>query len=163
MNETWFETTIHARRAILYDSKGNVKKYSKDQFDMSIRANDGTEICELVGLYIHTYRSPKNRFHQRRIIPRRRTSVIRSTSGSSLVRFLKKLITIFKDNELKITVIAGKNSINFVDINFCLNSESYQPYRKPKDEPLYINRNSNNQPTILSRLPQTVSKKIPSL
>ena len=54
MNETWFETTIHARRAILYDSKGNVKKYSKDQFDMSIRANDGAEICELVGLYIHT-------------------------------------------------------------------------------------------------------------
>ena len=86
--------------------------------------------------------------------------MIRSASGSSLDRYWKKLITLFQDIELKITV---KTSINFLDINFCLNSESYQPYRKPNDEPLYINRNSNHPPTILSRLPQTISKRISSL
>ena len=89
--------------------------------------------------------------------------MIRSASGSSLDRHRKKLITLFQDNELKITVITGKTSINFLDINFCLNSESYQAYRKPNDEPLYINRNSNHPPTILSRLPQTISKRISSL
>ena len=73
------------------------------------------------------------------------------------------LITIFQDNELKITVISGKTSINFLDINFGQNSESYQPYRKPNDEPLYINRYSYHPPTILSRLPQTISKRILSL
>ena len=53
--------------------------------------------------------------------------------------------------------------MNFLDINICLNSQSYQPYRKPNDEPLYNNRNSNHPPTILSRLPQTISKRISSL
>ena len=47
--------------------------------------------------------------------------------------------------------------------DFYLNSESYQPYRKPNDEPLHINRISNHPPTILSRLPQTISKRISSL
>ena len=32
----------------------------------------------------------------------------------------------------------------------------------PNDEPLYINRNSNHSPTILSRLPQTIRKRISS-
>ena len=61
-------------------------------------------------------------------------------------------------------------AINSLDINFCLNSESYQPYniyiyiyKKPNDEPLYINRNSNHPPTILSWLPQTISKRKSSL
>ena len=75
------------------------------------------------------------------------------------LRFLL-LISLFQDNELKITVNTEKISINFLDINFCLNSESYQPYRKPIDEPLYINRSSNHPPTILFRLPQTISKRI---
>ena len=89
--------------------------------------------------------------------------MIRSASGSSLDRYWKKLITLFQDNELKITVKTGKTSINFLDINFCLNSESYQPYRKPNDEPLYIKRNSNHPPTMLSKLLQTISKRISSL
>ena len=87
---------------------------------------------------------------------------MRSASGSSLDRYRKKLITLFQDNELKITVKTGKTLINFLDINFCLNSESYQPYRKPNDEQLYINRNSNHPPTILSRLSQTISMRISS-
>ena len=44
-----------------------------------------------------------------------------------------------------------------------LNNISTFSYRKPNDEPLYINRNSNHPPTILSRLPQIISKRISSL
>ena len=53
--------------------------------------------------------------------------------------------------------------MNFLDVNFCLNSESYQPYRKPSDEPLYIGSNSNYPPTIPSMLPQAISKRKYSL
>ena len=72
---TEFDAIMHARRTILYDHKGNVwtKKNSKNLFDMSMGANDGAEICELVGLYILT-EIHKNKFHKRRIIPRRWTS-----------------------------------------------------------------------------------------
>ena len=50
------------------------KKNSKNQFDVSMGANDGAEICELVELYILTEIHKKHRFHKRWIIPRRRTS-----------------------------------------------------------------------------------------
>ena len=52
---------------------------------------------------------------------------------------------------------------NFLDIDFFLNFESYQPYRKPNEEPLYVTRNTNHPPTILSRPPQAISKTISSL
>ena len=126
-------------------------------------ANDGAEICELVGLYILTEIHENIDFTSVGLYRDDGLAVIRSTSGSSLDRYRKKLITFFQDNELKITVKSGKTSINFLDINFSLNSESYQPYRKPNDEPLYINRNWNHPPTILSRLPQTISKRLTSL
>ena len=150
---------MHARRTILCDHKGNVwtKKNSKNQFDVSMGANDGAEICELVGLYILTEIHKNIDFTSVGLYRDDGLAVIRSASGSSLDRYRKKLITLFQDNELKITVKTGKTSINFLDINFCLNSELYQPYRKPNDEPLYINRNSNHPPTILSRLPQTTN------
>ena len=122
------------------------------------RVNDGAEICELVGLYILTEIHKNMAFTSVGLYRDDGLAVIRSASGSSLDRYRKKLITLFQDNELKITAKTGKTSINF-----CLNSESYQPYRKPNDEPLYINRNSNHPPTILSRLPQTISKRISSL
>ena len=126
-------------------------------------ANDGAEICELVGLYILTEIHKNIDFTSVGLYRDDGIAVIRSASGSSLDSYRKKLITLFQDNELKITVKTGKTSINFLDINFCLNSELYQPYRKPNDEPLYIYRNSNHPPTIISRLPQTISKRISSL
>ena len=130
---------------------------------MSMGANDGAEICELVGLYILTEIHKNIDFTSVGLYRDDGLAVIRSAPGSSLDRYRKKLITLFQDNELTITVKTKKTSINFLDINFCLNSESYQPYRKPNDEPFYINRTSTHPPTILSRLPQTISKKISSL
>ena len=46
----------------------------KQQFDVSMGANDGAEICELVGLYLLTEIHMKHRFHKHRIMQRRRTS-----------------------------------------------------------------------------------------
>ena len=72
-----------------------------------------------------------------------------------------KLISLFQDNELKITVKSGKTSIIYFDNDFRINSSSYQPYRKPKDESSYVDRKLNHPPTILSKLPQTISKRYP--
>ena len=138
-------------------------KRSKNQYDVSIGTNDGTEICELVELYILTEIHKNIDFTSVGLYRYDGLAVIRSASGSSLDRYRKKLITIFQDNEQKITVDTGKTTITCLDIDFCLNSESYQPNRKSNDEPLYISRNSNHSPTMLSRLPQAVSKRISSL
>ena len=44
---------MHARRTLLYDNNDKVwgKQVGRKQFDVSMGAYDGAEICELVGLY----------------------------------------------------------------------------------------------------------------
>ena len=79
-------------------------KNSKDQFHVSIEANDGAEICELVGLYVLTEIHKNIDFTSVVIYRDDGLAVIQSAFGSSFDRYGKKLITIFLDNELKITV-----------------------------------------------------------
>ena len=95
---TEFDAIMHARRTILCDHKGNVwtKKNSKNQFDVSMGANDGAEICELVGLYILTEIHKNIDFTSVGLYRDDGLAVIRSASGSSLDRYRKKLITLFK-------------------------------------------------------------------
>ena len=49
-----YETIMHSRRTLLHDDKGNMwtKKDIKKQFDVSMGAFDGAEVCELIGLYM---------------------------------------------------------------------------------------------------------------
>ena len=90
-------------------------KDSKNQFDMSMVANDGAEICELVGLYMPTEIHENMDFTSVGLYRDDGLAVMRSASGSSLDRYRKKLITLFQDNELKITVDTGKTSINYLN------------------------------------------------
>ena len=64
---------------------------------------------------------------------------------------------------LNITAQANQLSTNFLDITFDLSNGTYKPYRKPNDEPLYINRHSNHPPPIIRELPISVNKRINSL
>ena len=127
---------------------------------VNMRANDGAEICQLV----HSCINPGNiNFTGAGIYRDDGLAMILSQSGRCLYRIRKKFISIFQDNELKITVETGRTSMNLLDINFFQNSESYQPYCEPNNEPLYIDRNSNHPLSILSRLPQAISNGMSSL
>ena len=75
-------------------------------------ANDGAEICKVVGLYILTEVHENIYFTSVDLFRDDGLAVIRSTSGSFLDKFRKKLISLFQDNELRITVNTGKTSIN---------------------------------------------------
>ena len=57
---------------------------------------------------------------------------------------------------------ANQNA-NFLDITLNLTTESYKPYRKPNDQPLYIDKYSNHPRHIIKTLPDTISKRISEL
>lgn len=44
-----------------------------------------------------------------------------------------------------------------------MDTASYQPYRKPNDEPIYINRLSNHPPTIIKNILQAIGRRISEL
>ena len=45
-------------------------------------------------------------------------------------------------------------------LTFDLVKEIYQPYKKPNDDPLYINIKANHPTSILQQLPKSISKRI---
>ena len=72
----------------------------------------------------------------------------------------KDITETFKNLGLKITIEASLKTVNFLDVTLDLGNESYKPYRKPSDNPLYINASSNHPPSILKQLPKNISKRV---
>ena len=62
----------------------------------------------------------------------------------------RNVIKVFKTVGLKITIQAGWCIVSFLDVKFNLNNGTYQPYRKPDNNPVYINKKSNYPPVVLS-------------
>ena len=67
-------------------------------------------------------------------------------SGPQIEQMKKKIIKIFKDCGLSITVTTSITSVDFLDLTLNLKTESYQPSRKPNNDPIYIDINSNHPP-----------------
>ena len=129
-------------------------------FDVPMGCYDGVEVCELVGAYL---------LNQLKVVIAKENiglyrddglGIFKSTSGPEVERKKKELVKIFKNNGLSITVKTNIKTADFLDIHFDLVKEIYQPYKKPSDDPLYINIKSNHPPSILQQLPKSISKRI---
>ena len=76
-------------------------------------------------------------------------------SGPEIEQKRKQIIKIFKDCGLNITI---KTNLTSVDLN--LRDNTYQPYRKPNSEPIYINKSSNHPKNIIKDLPKAIGKRL---
>ena len=70
-------------------------------------------------------------------------------SGPTAERIKKDITRHFKNHGLNITIQTNMKTVNYLDVTFNLNSGTYYPYRKPNDQPLYINTKSNHPPRII--------------
>ena len=70
-------------------------------------------------------------------------AVTRSTARQTK-KLKQKLVKVFEDEGLRITVIANTHSVNFLDVNLDLSNGEFKPYMKPNDTPLYVNSQSNH-------------------
>ena len=75
-------------------------------------------------------------------------------------RRLKKL---FIDMGLNITTDAGMKCTDFLDVKLDLDSGEFCPFRKPNDNPLYIDINSDHPPTIKKQLKNMIQKRLSTL
>jgi hypothetical protein len=153
----------HARQSLLFNNgQAWTKRNSSSSFDVTMGSYDGAEICELVGLFILS--ALEKRFGTNVGLYRDDgLAAINTTSGRLGDKARKDLIQIFGNFGLKITAEANLRRVNFLDITFDLTDGTYKPYRKPNNDPLYINRSSNHPPSILRQLPTSVNKRINKL
>jgi hypothetical protein len=124
---------------------------------------DGAEICELVGLYILNDLSRKFEKDFVGLYRDDGLALIKGKSGRVIDNARKDLCKLFRQYDLKITIQVCYQKVNFLDDTLDHYSESYQPYRKPDNEPLYINSHSNHPPSIIRQIPQSINKLISQL
>ena len=150
-----YETIMHSRRTLLHDNKRNMwtKKVIKKQFDVSMGAFDGAEVCELIGLFIIITINESINFESICLYRDDGLAVLKSATGSESERTRTRLIKTFQDNGLS---IASQTSANFLDITLILRTQSHKPYLKPSNQPLYIEKYSNHPRHIINTLPDTI-------
>ena len=68
----------------------------------------------------------------------------------------EQIINIFKDCSLNITIKTNLTSLDLLDICLNLRDSTYQTYRKPNSEPIYINKCSNHPKNIIKDLPKAI-------
>ena len=155
----------NSRNAFLFTNTDKIDKTNPwrkktGQFDVTMGAPDGAEVCELIGLMIlytmkeqfpllnfGLYRDDGLATHRR--IP-----------GPKLDRIRKDIHKMFSEFGFKVTIEASKPVVNFLDVSLDLNKESYAPYKKPNENPLYINIHSNHPPNVIKEIPNTINRRL---
>ena len=102
-------------------------------------------------------RSTRSRF---RFIPRRWTCTHRRLSASQINRIKKKLFKLFKELGLQITLETNLTRVEFLDVDLNLHQETFEPFRKPNDTPIYVHKLSNHPPHIAKNLPTAIEKRL---
>ena len=125
---------------------------------------DGAEICKLVGIYIQRKLCKLINKKDFGLYRDDGLGILRNTSGPEADRKRKSITKVFKECGLSITCEVNKKIVDFLDVRFNLNDQTYEPYRKPNNNHVYINKHSNH-PRISSmkfqRLYQNVSLVFP--
>ena len=57
------------------------------------------------------------------------------------------------------TAQVNNQIVNFLDITLDLENAKFAPYRKPNNQPLYVDSRSNHPPSILKQIPISINKR----
>ena len=149
----------HARLSVLYHDD-EVWMKSTGLFDVTMGSYDGAQVTDLVGLMLlekmretfpeisfALYRDDGLGHHKR-------------LNAQKLEKLKQKLRKFFEQFDLQITVATGLTKVDFLDVTFDILNNSYQPYRKPNDTPLYINKDSNHPAHIIKNTPKAINKRL---
>lgn len=153
---------LHCRKTFLfYQEEAWVKKTNSD-FDVAMGSLDSAEICELTGLYIQ--------HKMETFIPKENQGLYRDDGlattnlpGPGLDRLRKDICKMFQSLGLKVTIEAGMQTTDFLDVRLSLKDKSYRPFRKDAQIPTYIHKLSNHPPHIKKELPNMIGNRISQL
>ena len=72
------------------------------------------------------------------------------------------MIKFFKHHGLDLEIICNLKRVDYLDVNFDLETGLFKPFNKPNNDPLYIHAKSNHPPSILKQIPKSVSNRLTS-
>ena len=106
---------IHSKRSLLYHQNSPwTKKNSDSPFDITMGSYDGTETCELIGVYMLSLIAPK--FKDEVGLYRDDVITVCKATPREIEKTKQEFSNVFKSNGLKITIEANKKIVNFLDV-----------------------------------------------
>ena len=149
---------MHARKSLLFSKDDVWVKKDNPSFDVTMGSYDGAEVCELVGLYILDKIKVECPDIELGLYRDDGISVIRNQVIINTL--VTKLTNIFKRYNLELKIKHSLVSVDFLDITMNLSTGEYEPYQKPDNEPIYVNKGSNHPPCIVRSLPRMIHKMV---
>ena len=154
------ETIFHDRKSLLYYNKEPWVKKGERNFDVSMGAYDGAEVCELIGIFMLSLLSKHINKNHIGLYRDDGFAILKNTSGPEAEKLKKKLQKLFKEKDLDIIIQCNLKITNYLDITLNLNYGSYRPYRKPNEETNYIHINSDHLQLIIKEIPRSIEKRL---
>ena len=118
-------------------------------FDVTMGCLDGAKICELVGAFALSELSKERPDGNIGLQRGDSLGVLWNTPGNRADWIRKEIIKVFKNLGLNITIQINLKVVDFLDVSLNLSTESFYPYRKPNDWPMYIHRQSGHPPNMI--------------
>ena len=161
ISDSDYKIIMQSRKTLLFNNEEPwVKKHGDEEFDVPVGCFDGAEVCDLVGIYSLNLLKTIIRKENVGLYRDDGLGIIRNSSGPEIDRMRKQIIKVFKECGLNIVIKMNLKTVDFLDVRFNLTNNTYEPYRKPNNEPVYININSNHPLNILKELPKSINKRI---
>ena len=115
-------------------------------FDVTVGSFDNAEVWELVRLFILNDLANKYGTNNIGLYRDDGLAIFENKTEPHAERTRKEITRRLQEQRLTITIQTNLKSVDYLDITLNLTSGLFQPYRKPNDEPLYINSKSNHPP-----------------
>ena len=153
---------LNARSSILHFDNCTWTK-NTGLFDVTMGAYDGAQISDLVGLFI--LNKIKTEIPEINFALYRDDGIAhhKKMRGQQIDKIRKKLHKVFNELGLKITVETALTKADFLDITLNIHENTFEPFRKPNNTPLYINSQSNHPPHVKKNIPIAVNKRLESI
>ena len=137
---------------------GRVSKAMLERLVSAVRVGTGVKLWKNTAAVIEWFRGI-DRKHECTLL-----AEIIDRSGIGLYRDdgLAVLRNAFASFGLRVPIEANLKVVNYLDVTLNLQNGNYQPYRKPNDNPLYLNIQSYHPPNILRNLPKAVAVSAPA-
>ena len=153
---------MHSRKTLLFHENEPWDKRKDDEnFDVPMGCLNGPETCDLTGLYILS--KIKSVFENQNDVGLYRDDglvILRNLSVPQIETVGKEIIKMFKECGLSITTKTNLKDVQFLDIELDLINIAYRPYKKPNDNTMYINVNSNHPPSIIKQIPSSINRRL---
>ena len=163
INKKDFEVIFHARKSVLFHFNQSWIKRDSDTFDVTLGAYDGTEICELVGIFMLSLLSKKYSSNNIDLYRDDGLSVFRNISGQQAEKHKKIIQKVFKNKGLQMIIKCNLKIVDYLDVPLNLNDGTYRPCHKPNEETTYLHVESDYPPQIIKKIPRSVAKRLSRL